>query len=392
MEIVDMITRTIDKFLNARVGVLQEKNLILTLPNGYRVELGNHRDSLEITFNSWLGIWLIFRRGSLGFTEGYVNNYWQTKDILDLMEYLPQNLNALSQISDGIFSYKISSRINHYFNKNTLSGSKKNIKAHYDLGNDFYSLWLDGSMTYSSGIFYSETSTLQEAQENKYQSILNLLNLKKGSKILEIGCGWGGFLEYASSQGFDVKGITISPSQFNYVKAKQKNSKSKSDIQLIDYRFVSGRFDAIVSIEMFEAVGSEYWDMFFSKIRSLLKENGKAAIQTITIGDTFFDNYKNNPDFIQTYIFPGGMLASNKIIHQLSGSKNLEITQQNDFGSSYAKTLEIWFENFQKAWRVVETMGFDERFKNKWDMYLAYCRGGFLSERISVSQYLLEAK
>ena len=392
METVDMITRTIDKFLNARVGVLQKKNLILTLPNGYRVELGNHRDSLEITFNSWLGIWLIFRRGSLGFTEGYVNNYWQTKDILDLMEYLPQNLNALSQISEGIFSYKISSRINHYFNKNTLSGSKKNIKAHYDLGNDFYSFWLDDSMTYSSGIFYSETSTLQEAQENKYQSILNLLNLKKGSKILEIGCGWGGFLEYASNQGFDVKGITISPSQFNYVKAKQKNSKSKPEIQLIDYRFVSGKFDAIVSIEMFEAVGSEYWDIFFSKIRSLLKENGKAAIQTITIGDTFFDNYKNNPDFIQTYIFPGGMLASNKIIHQLSGSKNLEITQQNDFGSSYAKTLEIWFENFQKAWRIVETMGFDERFKNKWDMYLAYCRGGFLSERISVSQYLLEAK
>ena len=387
-----MITRSIDKFLNARVGVLQKKNLILTLPNGYKIELGNHRDSVEITFNSWLGIWLIFRRGSLGFTEGYINKYWQTKDILDLMEYLPQNLNALSQISDGIFSYKISSRINHYFNKNTLSGSKKNIKAHYDLGNDFYSLWLDDSMTYSSGMFYSDTSTLQEAQENKYQSILNLLNLKKGSKILEIGCGWGGFLEYASNQGFDVKGITISPSQFNYVKAKQKNSKSKSEIQLIDYRFVSGKFDAIVSIEMFEAVGSEYWDIFFSKIRSLLKENGKAAIQTITIGDTFFDNYKNNPDFIQTYIFPGGMLASNKIIHQLSGSKNLEITQQNDFGSSYAKTLEIWFENFQKAWRIVETMGFDERFKNKWDMYLAYCRGGFLSERISVSQYLLEAK
>ena len=387
-----MITRSIDKFLNARVGVLQKKNLILTLPNGYRIELGNHRDFVEITFNSWLGIWLIFRRGSLGFTEGYINKYWQTKDILDLMEYLPQNLNALSQISDGIFSYKISSRINHYFNKNTLSGSKKNIKAHYDLGNDFYSLWLDDSMTYSSGMFYSDTSTLQEAQENKYQSILNLLNLKKGSKILEIGCGWGGFLEYASNQGFDVKGITISPNQFNYVKAKQKNSKSKSDIQLIDYRFVSGKFDAIVSIEMFEAVGSEYWDIFFSKIRSLLKENGKAAIQTITIGNTFFDNYKDNPDFIQTYIFPGGMLASNEIIHRLSESKNLEITQQNDFGSSYAKTLEIWFENFRKAWREVETMGFDERFKNKWDMYLAYCRGGFLSERISVSQYLLEAK
>ena len=387
-----MITRSLDKFLNARVGVLQKKNLILTLPNGYRIELGNHRDFVEITFNSWLGIWLIFRRGSLGFTEGYINKYWQTKDTLDLMEYLPQNLNALSQISDGIFSYKISSRINHYFNKNTLSGSKKNIKAHYDLGNDFYSLWLDDSMTYSSGMFYSDTSTLQEAQENKYQSILNLLNLKKGSKILEIGCGWGGFLDYASNQGFDVKGITISPSQFNYVKAKQKNSKSKSEIQLIDYRFVSGKFDAIVSIEMFEAVGSEYWDIFFSIIRSLLKENGKAAIQTITIGDTFFNNYENNPDFIQTYIFPGGMLASNEIIHRLSGSKNLNVTQQKNFGSSYATTLEIWFKNFQEAWRMVETMGFDEKFKNKWDMYLAYCRGGFLSERISVSQYLLEAK
>ena len=387
-----MITELIEKFLNARIGELKQKNLILTLPNGRRIELGHHKNSVEITLNSWFGIWLILRRGSLGLAEGYINNYWETKDILDLMEYLPKNLDALSRISDGIFSFRIASRLNHYFNRNTLAGSKKNIKAHYDLGNDFYSLWLDESMTYSSGIFYDETTNLSEAQENKYQSILNLLNLKKGSKILEIGCGWGGFLKYASSQGFDVKGITISPSQFNFAQARQKNSKNRSDVQLEDYRFASGKFDAIVSIEMFEAVGSEYWDIFFSKIKSLLKENGKAAIQTITIGDKFFDNYKNSPDFIQTYIFPGGMLASNEIIHRLSDNQNLKITQQKNFASCYARTLEIWFKNFQKSWGAVELLGFDDRFKNKWNMYLAYCRGGFLSKRISVSQYLLENK
>ena len=198
-------------------------------------------------------------------------------------------------------------------------------------------------MTYSSGIFYQDTKSLCEAQNNKYQSILDLLDLNEGSKILEIGCGWGGFLEYATKKGFDVKGITISPSQLEFAKTRLQNIKKNPEIELIDYREVSGKYDAVVSIEMFEAVGSQYWDTFFSKIKSLLKEDGKAAIQTITIGDHLFEYYKNKPDFIQTYIFPGGMLASDQIIHKLAEKNELKSEIQIDISQSYAKTLETWF-------------------------------------------------
>ena len=387
-----MLTKLIQNFLNKNIGELEDKNILITLPNGKRIELGNHQSSIEITFNSWLGIWIIFRRGALGLTEGYINNYWQTEDLIELMDYLPKNLEAFSKISNGMLSLKIFAKINHYFNRNTLKGSKKNIEAHYDLGNDFYNLWLDNSMTYSSGIFYEETNNLSEAQENKYQSILDMLNLKEGARILEIGCGWGGFLEYAAKRGFYVKGITISPSQFQFAKTRIEQMEKMPEIELIDYRKISGKFDAIVSIEMFEAVGSEYWEVFFAKIKRLLKENGKAAIQTITIGDEFFDSYQKNPDFIQTHIFPGGMLASNKIIHKLAENNELKSISQKNFPESYAKTLETWFINFQDRWDQVEALGFDKKFKNTWDMYLAYCRGGFLNERISVSQYLLENK
>ena len=197
MAIVDMLTKFIQNFLNKNIGEVEDKNLLLILPNKKRIELGNHQASIEITFYSWLGIWIIFRRGALGLTEGYIHNYWETKDLIELMDYLPKNLQAFSKISNGMFSLKIFAKINHFLNKNTLKGSKKNIEAHYDLGNDFYNLWLDKSMTYSSGIFYEGTNNLVEAQENKYQSILDMLNLKEGARILEIGCGWGGFLEYA---------------------------------------------------------------------------------------------------------------------------------------------------------------------------------------------------
>ena len=387
-----MLTEAIQNFLNKNIGELEKKNISIILPNKRKIELGDNQESIQISFNSWLGIWLIFRRGALGLTEGYIHNYWQTEDLIELMYYLPKNLEAFSKISNGMLSFKTFAKINHFLNKNTIKGSKKNIEAHYDLGNDFYKLWLDNSMTYSSGIFYEETTSLSEAQKNKYQSILDMLNLKEGSKILEIGCGWGGFLEYASTMGFDVKGITISPSQFEFAKTRLKKIDETPEIELIDYRKISGKYDAIVSIEMFEAVGSEYWDTFFSKIKSLLKEGGRAAIQTITIGDEFFESYKNNPDFIQTYIFPGGMLASDQIIHKLAENNELKPTTQKDFPQSYAKTLETWFYNFQDCWEQVEALSFDRKFKNTWDMYLAYCRGGFLNERISVSQYLLENK
>lgn len=392
MEVVDMLTKLIRRFLFKNIGKLEKKNISIVLPNKKKIELGDNLDSLEIKFNSWRGILLLFRRGALGLTEGYIHGYWQTDKLNELMDFLSGNLNAFSNISDGMLYSKFLEKINHFLNKNSIKGSKKNIEAHYDLGNDFFSLWLDDTMTYSSGIFFEETKSLSEAQINKYQSILDLLDLKQGAKILEIGCGWGGFMEYASKKGFDIKGITISPSQFEFTKTRLKKIIEDPKIELIDYRNLTGRYDAVVSIEMFEAVGSQYWDIFFSKIKSLLEEEGKAAIQTITIGDQYFEDYKNNPDFIQKYIFPGGMLASDKIIHGLAETNGLKTEVQKEFSESYAKTLETWFNNFQKCWDKIETLNFDKKFKNTWDMYLAYCRGGFLNERIFVSQYLLKNK
>ena len=234
-----MLTKLIQNFLNKNIGELKDKNLLIILPNKKIIELGNHQSSIEIRFNSWLGIWIIFRRGALGLTEGYINNYWQTEDLIELMDYLPKNLEAFSKISNGMLSLKIFAKINHFFNKNTLRGSKKNIEAHYDLGNDFYNLWLDKSMTYSSGIFYEGTNNLTEAQENKYQSILDMLNLRDGARILEIGCGWGGFLEYASRRGFDVKGITISPSQFQFAKTRFEQIEKIPEIELVIKLFIN---------------------------------------------------------------------------------------------------------------------------------------------------------
>ena len=199
MEIADMLTKLIQNFLNKNIGKLEDKNISITLPNGKRIELGDHQSSIEITFNSWLGIWIIFRRGALGLTEGYINNYWQTEDLIELMDYLPKNLEAFSKISNGMLSLKIFAKINHFFNKNTLKGSKKNIEAHYDLGNDFYKLWLDETMTYSSAIFKTGQESTENAQIEKYSSLINQMGAKKGDHILEIGCGWGGFAEYALS-------------------------------------------------------------------------------------------------------------------------------------------------------------------------------------------------
>jgi cyclopropane-fatty-acyl-phospholipid synthase len=308
------------------------------------------------------------------------------------MEFLTKNYSSISTIVDGKVFGRIFTKIQHRLNKNSISGSKKNIEAHYDLGNDFYSMWLDKTMTYSSGFYKEENETIEEAQKSKYQLILDTLDLPVGSSILEIGCGWGGFLEHASNQGYLVKGITISPSQFKFAQDRIENLEIVPDIELIDYRLLEGKFDAVVSIEMFEAVGSEYWDSYFQKIQNILKPNAKAVIQTITMTEDYFEGYDKWPDFIQTYIFPGGELASDKLFIDEARKFDLENIKTTNFSKSYAKTLETWYENFQIAWSDIEEMGFDAKFKRTWDMYLAYCRGGFLNGQLEVSQYLLKIK
>ena len=387
-----MLTKFFKKWLEQRIVNLESGSLIITFPNKTMLQLGEGSEKADLVISSWKGIWLLFTRGSLGFTEGYIKNYWTTSNLIFLMEFLTKNYSSISTIVDGKVLGRIFTKIQHRLNKNSISGSKKNIEAHYDLGNDFYSMWLDKTMTYSSGFFKEENETIEEAQKGKYQLILDTLDLPVGSSILEIGCGWGGFLEHASNQGYLVKGITISPSQFKFAQDRIENLEIVPDIELIDYRLLEGKFDAVVSIEMFEAVGSEYWNSYFQKIQNVLKPNAKAVIQTITMTEDYFEGYDKWPDFIQTYIFPGGELASDKLFVDEARKFDLENIKTTNFAKSYAKTLETWYENFQIAWSDIEEMGFDAKFKRTWDMYLAYCRGGFLNGQLEVSQYLLKIK
>jgi len=387
-----MLTKFFKKWLEKRIVNLESGSLTITFPNKTMLQLGEGSEKADLVISSWKGIWLLFTRGSLGFTEGYIKNYWSTSNLIFLMEFLTKNYSSISTIVDGKVLGRIFTKIRHRLNRNSISGSKKNIEAHYDLGNDFYSMWLDKTMTYSSGFYKGNNETIEEAQKAKYQLILDTLDLPIGSRILEIGCGWGGFLEHASKEGYLVKGITISPSQFKFAKDRIENLEAVPDIELIDYRLLEGKFDAVVSIEMFEAVGSEYWNSYFQKIQNVLKPNAKAVIQTITMTKDYFEGYDKWPDFIQTYIFPGGELASDQLFVDEARKFDLENIKTTNFAKSYAKTLETWYENFQTAWSDIEEMGFDAKFKRTWDMYLAYCRGGFLNGQLEVSQYLLKVK
>jgi cyclopropane-fatty-acyl-phospholipid synthase len=245
-------------------------------------------------------------------------------------------------------------------------------------------------MTYSSAYFNNKDITLNVAQNNKYQLILDKLNIKPGSHILEIGCGWGGFIEYASLQGYKVTGITISNEQYEFAQSRIRDLPNNPEVVLQDYRLTQGQYDAVVSIEMFEAVGSKYWNTYFKKIKELLKPKSQALIQTITIADDLFKKYIKEPDFIQAYIFPGGEMASDSTFRSYAKLYNFDSVDKNSFAEDYAKTLEKWFYNFNDNWNGISKMGFNQKFKRLWDFYLAYCRGGFLSTRIDVSQYLLK--
>ena len=359
-------------------------------PNGAEVRLGTTQKERRVVFGSWRGLWLIIARGSLGFTEGYVKSYWDTDDLMDLMDFLAKNYAAFRSLIEGKSPLKMMTKLKHKRRKNTEKGSKKNIEAHYDLGNSFYKLWLDSSMTYSSALFDKDHQDLESAQQNKYAQSLKALDLEENASILEIGCGWGGFMNFVAHEQFRVKGITISPSQLQYASDRLQHLNNKLELELVDYRRVEGRFDAVVSIEMFEAVGSDYWHTFFSRVRELLVSKGKAVIQTILIEDEYFEDYRKSPDFIQTYIFPGGELACPRVITQIARANGLEIINNMSFPLSYAKTLEAWYRRFQSAWPEIMSKGFDQEFKRTWDMYLAYCRGGFANGRLLVNQYTFQ--
>jgi cyclopropane-fatty-acyl-phospholipid synthase len=330
--------------------------------------------------------------GDIGFAEGYMAGEWSTPDLTAVLEFFAVNFDDASRISRGEISLQITNIIRHALNANTRSGSKKNILSHYDLGNDFYSLWLDPSMTYSSAIYTAPDTALTEAQYAKYTGIAQRLGLEPGRNVLEIGSGWGGFAEFAASRyGANVTSVTISDAQYAYAKKRifDAGLNDRVDIQLRDYRDISGRFDAVASIEMFEAVGERYWPQYFAKVSEVLHTGARAALQVITIDEQLFDDYRTRPDFIKRFIFPGGMLPTVSRFHQEARKAGLETAETYMFGRSYALTLNEWAKRFQSAWSDIMKLGFDERFKRLWMYYLCYCEAGFRSGRIDVGQFAL---
>ncbi len=377
---------------------LQLGELQVTFPNGDSATYKGKQNGpvADITLSSPLGVKQMLQNGRMGFCEAYMAGEIESNNLASLIELGSLHSELLSKDLNRSPLRKALSKIIHFTNRNSKSGSRKNIAYHYDLGNNFYKKWLDPSMTYSSAIFASEEQGLTQAQQNKYRKIAELADIKPGDSVLEIGCGWGGFMEFAAKNlNAHVTGITISNEQYEFARKRmQKQGLSdKTETKLLDYRDLNQKFDKIISIEMFEAVGEQYWNVYFNKIGQSLKEGGKAALQIITISEHEFPKYRNTPDFIQRYIFPGGMLPSISALQNPISKAGLQINDSYGFGLDYAKTLEKWRDRFIKAWpNLANDTKFDTRFFKMWELYLAYCEGGFRGGTIDVKQMLITHK
>ena len=377
---------------------LQIGELQVTFPNG---DITSYKGELigpvaDITLSSPFGVKQMLQNGRIGFCEAYMAGEIESNNLASLIELGSLHSELLSK---DLYRNPLKlalSKIIHFANRNSKSGSRKNIAYHYDLGNNFYKKWLDPSMTYSSAIFASEEQGLSEAQQNKYRRIAELADIKPGDSVLEIGCGWGGFMEFAAKHlNAHITGITISKSQYEFAsKRMQKEGLTdRTMLKLLDYRDLNQKFDKIISIEMFEAVGEKYWPIYFDKIGQSLRKGGKAALQIITISENEFPKYRNIPDFIQCYIFPGGMLPSISALQKPISKAGLQINDSYGFGLDYAKTLEKWRDRFIKAWpNLANEKKFDTRFFKMWELYLAYCEGGFRGGTIDVKQMLITHK
>ncbi len=367
-------------------------SLELVCPRGekYLFEGSFPGKNANIKINSYDVIINLITKGDIGFAEDYKNGNWDSENLADLIYLGLNNEDNFNNYIYGSNFYKIIAKIFYFFKENSIKGSKKNIHAHYDLGNEFYSLWLDKTMTYSSALFNSDGDSLMQAQYNKYDRILDLLDNKSGD-ILEIGCGWGGFAERAVfTKDHRVKGITLSNEQHVFANNRLKDLKSNASIMLEDYRKQEGKFDNIVSIEMFEAVGEKYWPIYFAKISSLLKEKGIAAIQTITIDDKYFEAYRKSGDLIRSFIFPGGLLPSSERFEFEANRAGLRINDKFYFGKDYAITVTNWLEKFNSQVEKIKELGFDEKFIRIWRLYLATCIASFSIGRTNVMQLSIQ--
>jgi cyclopropane-fatty-acyl-phospholipid synthase len=373
------------------VGRLERGELVIETPTRDRLVLGGRRPGplAQVTINSWRCLWRLVSGWDIGFAEAYIAGQWSSPDLVALLKLVCSNSDLVRPPKAPRWP-RLWLRLRHAMNRNTRRGSRRNIAAHYDLGNEFYRQWLDPGMTYSAGLFCRAGQTLEEAQDAKLDRVISLLNLSGGERVLEIGCGWGSFAERLLHQHDGaVTGITLSSEQLDYAQHRLGAAvqSGRCDLRLQDYRDVCGTFDRIVAIEMLEAVGEAYWSTYFEKLRDSLRLGGSAVLQVITIDESRLENYRRRPDFIQKYIFPGGMLPTKRIIEREGAQAGLQLVAHEHFGQSYARTLEHWQRRFQKSWPIIEWLGFDERFKRTWEYYLAYCQAGFEVNAISVGLY-----
>ena len=371
--------------------------LTLILPDQRSVHIGDIKESVPaptIRLNSTAAVRKAYISGVLGWGEAYIEGDWETDDLLQVTEWAMHNDKALDDVFEGSAFGRWLHRLLHRLNDNSLKGSRRNISAHYDLGNAFYAQWLDPSMTYSSALYRHPKETLQTAQHNKYDRILELLNIQPQDKVLEIGCGWGGFAERLLTQHKESQyhGVTLSTEQLAWAQNRLKNRAvdNRGEATLTDYRMIEGQYDKIASIEMLEAVGEAHWPTYFKTLYDRLKPGGEAVIQVITIEEKRFESYRNNADFIQRYIFPGGMLLTPRVVQEQAEQAGLKLNHQQAFGQDYARTLSAWRDKFEDAWESVRPLGFDDRFRRLWRYYLCYCESGFRHESIDV--YLFRLK
>ena len=385
-----------DKIVFSILSKINVGYLEITNYQGKVFRFGNPQDDLKaqlkiknpnFSFN-------LIKSGSIGFAESYMRGEFETDNLSNLIEITARNIKIIYKFS-GLLDFPIVNFFKNMFIKNTKNRSKENIAKHYDLGNDFFSLWLDDTLTYSSGIFSETTKDLSDAQNNKYQKMIDLIKPSNGDRVLEIGCGWGGFAEYLGKK-YDVKldCITISKKQFEYAKQRIHNCglNEKVNIEIKDYRDLKNKYNSIASIEMIEAVGQNYLESYFKTIKKNLSTDGRAAIQAITIDDNLFDRYKTKQDFIQKYIFPGGFLPSKSSLNKYVSDNGLTIKSYDSYADHYANTLAIWKNEFNRKWDLIKKQGFDMTFKRMWEFYLSYCEAGFKSKNIDLIQFSIQNK
>ncbi len=394
LDTVDKVLPDLPRMARLALGYgskLQCGTLDVTLPDGRTVRLGGNAPgpaaAMEVFDYGFAS--RLLQGGDIGIAEAYLHGEWDTPDLTQFLYLFCVNQDWMKTMRIGNPLLRFVEVARHWFNRNTRRQARRNIYAHYDIGNAFYSAWLDPSMTYSSALFEDDSADLTAAQNNKYRRLAEAIDLKPGQTLLEIGCGWGGFAEYAArTHGANVVGLTISREQRDFAQARIRNAglADKVEIRLQDYRDERDRYDRIASIEMIEAVGEEFWPRYFSQLRDRLLPGGLAGIQAITIQDRLFQAYRREVDFIQRYVFPGGMLPSPQVLKSLGERFGVPVIRERIFGQDYARTLAIWRSNFRAAWPNLMPWGFDDRFRRLWEYYLAYCEAGFLSGNIDVRQ------